>query len=88
MTIQANDWGTVHYATQDFTAKWEIGQFHKGLETKRFHFELLRFYFYLSACVQDIMQGAEISGVGFGPHDFSHSRRIETFAVSGPIERV
>ena len=62
MTIEADAWCTVHYTMRYFTALCEIGQLHKGLRTKSFHFGLLCLYFDLGACVQDMMQGAENSG--------------------------
>ena len=49
MTINDNDWCTVHYTTQDFTAMPEIGQLHKALGSKSCHLGLF-FYFCLGPC--------------------------------------
>ena len=38
MTIQADDWGTFHYTTRDFTAISKIDHLHKGLGSKSCHF--------------------------------------------------
>ena len=37
MTIQGNDWCTVNFTTQDFTAICEICQLHEGLGSNSCH---------------------------------------------------
>ena len=45
MIIQVDDWCTVHYTRQDFSASSEIGRLHKGLGTTVFIFDLFVFTF-------------------------------------------